>query len=248
MTPETEGRMRELSDEYGDPWVDSNGTLEELRKVFDRMPSLPSSSSSSSSVTTSPFSAWQRVVGEGGWTEQEEEEILTGLNLFWGKKMVFYLDRYADCGSLEGEDGREEGRLRKALPFTTLDTAVFLLQLHGGVIASVLHPGVSHIVVDRRERSRFPLLLARKRELRRHPWNACEKRVVALEWVEESVAAGRMLGFEGEGGWYSGEAEGGGRRNLVSDQELVGEAEKARDEAAEAEGEKRMEFDVVERN
>jgi len=210
MTRETEQRMGEIADVYGDPWTEPNGTVEELQRVLKRMPALPPSLPSSAS--SSSFSAWQRLVVQGRWRAEEEDEVLTELNLFWGRKKVFYLDRYADCGSLEGEGGREEGpEGRKPLPFTTLDAAALLLRLHGAVVSPTLHAEVSHVIVDQRERARFPLLLARKRELRQHPWNACEKRVVDMAWVEERVAVGRLLGFEEEGE-YEGGGEGEGRR------------------------------------
>ncbi|GAB5033027.1 dna ligase 4 [Nannochloropsis oceanica] len=221
MTRETEERMHQVVDIFGDPWTDTNGTVKELMKVLQRMPALPFAlpTSCAASRGIAPEAAWQRLVEDGGWSAKDESMVLTAVNLFWGRKKVFYLDRYSDCGPLDGEGRGEEGR--KPLPFTTLDAAMLLLRLHGAVVSSSLHAGVSHIVVDRRERSRFSLLLERKRALRRHPWNACEKRVVGLGWVEGSVAAGYMMGFEEEGE-YEGAGEGEGRKFLVSDKELAG--------------------------
>ncbi len=233
--------MQLVVDMYGDPWTETNGTVEELRKVLQRVPALPPtlSASCSASCGISPFLAWQRLVVDGGWRAKEERMVLTAVNLFWGRKKVFYLDRYPDCGPLEGEGGGEEGR--KPLPFTTLDAAMLLFRLHGAVVSSTFHAGVSHVVVDQRDRSRFPLLLARKRELRRHPWNAFEKRVVGLGWVEGSVAAGRLLGFEEEGE-YGGEGVGEGRRFLVSDKELAGEGCRLGDEEKEEDCCEEVEF------
>ena len=65
------------------------------------------------------------------------------------------------------------------------------------------------MIVSREERTRLPLLLERKRKLRRAPFHACEKWVLEGGWVEECVVEGRLVDFD-ESGW------------LVREKELVG--------------------------
>jgi ATP-dependent DNA ligase len=224
MARGTRRRMEGLVDRFGDPWIPGEGIR--LEEVFARMPSLPPSRGPSLS------GAWRCHVREGAWGD-DEGAILRGVMPFYSPRQIIYADRYADCGRVlppVGEEDDEEatddkevgtreakGGKRPALPFTTLDAAVILLRLHGAKISSSLHANVTHVLVDREERRRYSLILARKRELRRGPHYACEKWVVDVEWVKASLKAGRLLDLQ-EGGVE--ECEEGYQRYVVSDQEL----------------------------
>jgi hypothetical protein len=94
-----------------------------------------------------------------------------------------YIDMYEDLGSPDATamDTGSSSRRPIRADLSALSTR---MRLRGAVISPHVHYGVTHVVVDPMDTSRFPLIRERQRELRAHPKYRHELRVVNTDWAE----------------------------------------------------------------
>lgn len=201
MTKDTRARLKEVVDEYGDAYA-SYTTPQALARCMRHI-KLPAAAASSAAVPMQ-----QRDVGRLPWRtvamaslRAKEDHLL----LFEGSRVnflytfgrhVIYLDRFPDLGPMQLSPNAEPAGRTSPLPVTRLDHLFAAITLHGGVVSDALHMGVTHVVVHWAERARFPLLAARLKALRRLPVAQVEKWVVGSEWVEECLAAKKVVPVE----------------------------------------------------
>lgn len=210
MAKETRARLKEVVDEYGDAYA-SYTTPRALSRVMRHI-KLPSAATASVSPPKkkkgkheeAPMQ--QRDVGRLPWRtvataslRAKEDHLLlfegSRFNFLYTFGHVVYVDRFPALGPMQISPDAEPAA-SSPLPITRLDHLAVAIPLHGGVVSAALHTGVTHVVVDRAERARFPLLAAQLKALRRLPVAQVEKRVVGSKWVEECLAAKRVVAVE----------------------------------------------------
>ena len=185
ITQATKQKLARQMDCYGNSCTQEL-TVKGLKSLFKRM--------------ERPKRSW-REEAIASLDEQEQEEIFTkgsSKNLFWqGGRFCIYLDRHPDMGTLKSSPTNllkcPFSATRQPLPVTRLDHASNLIQYLGGCVAEVLHPHVTHVVVDLKDRRRFHLIAQRLKELRRLPMAQVEKHVVTVSWVYDCIAAHQVL-------------------------------------------------------
>jgi len=171
----TQDKMTESVDLFGDPYVEPTTVKTTLPTAGSRAP--PAGSALLVQLLQHDNDPDVRAIFDK-----------MPLALFGGCNI--YLDRFADLGPTTQD---EDGASRKPLPVTRLDHIEPAILLHGGQVSDSLHVGVTHVVVDRRDPERFPLLATRLKQLRRLPVRQMGKRVVGSEWVEACLEAGTLV-------------------------------------------------------
>jgi hypothetical protein len=90
---------------------------------------------------------------------------------------------YEDLGSPDAAAEDTDGSSRRPIR-ADLSALSTRMRLRGAVISPNLHCGVTHIVVDPTDASRFSLIRERQRELRALSQYRHELHVVNIEWAE----------------------------------------------------------------
>jgi ATP-dependent DNA ligase len=141
----------------------------------------------------SKLSNW-RDIAASCMTNEERGIIQGNANLFWKPGTVFYLDLYADMGGTTVDSGkmprRSDGADLLPIPLPALLSLRSILPLHGAIVSTTLHVGVTHVITDPVDiLARIPILRERREELRRLPGSLFEKRLVFPSWVYEILSA-----------------------------------------------------------
>ena len=181
----TQDKMTESVDLFGDPYVEPT-TVKTLARCFRQIKTtLPTAGS-----RAPPAGSALLVQLLQHDNDPDVRAIFDKMPLALFGGCNIYLDRFADLGPTTQD---EDGASRKPLPVTRLDHIEPAILLHGGQVSDSLHVGVTHVVVDRRDPERFPLLATRLKQLRRLPVRQMGKRVVGSEWVEACLEAGTLV-------------------------------------------------------
>ena len=136
---------------------------------------------------------------EGGWRAVaaqlplEERAIAEGShNAFWNPGNIIYLDLYSELGPADEATGslpRPSSDLLKH-PSPALLALRYRLPLRGAVLAPSFHVGVTHVLVDPLDTSRFAAFRERRMILRSMPGGTFEKHFLSPGWCEEVIEAG----------------------------------------------------------
>ena len=131
---------------------------------------------------------WRSIAG--GLLVEERNVAESADNVFWVPGNVIYLDLYEALGTTHAvSDGPQHEQKLLKHPSAALLALKYVLPLRGAVLSSSLHVGVTHVVVDPHDSSRFQLMCARRRELRKM---AClfERYFVKPSWAERILEDG----------------------------------------------------------
>lgn len=209
MTTRTKQKLAKEVDIYGDPFLHP-ATDKGLMRCFRRMKDTSLDSQTDKMTWRKVAMASLQDIEDHRPLFQQQAGNGLNSNFFWSfHRHVFYLDRFEGLGPLmlsEDEKGKakkdkdkSDGRasittsIRTPLPVTCLDHLAYAIRLYGGVVSDSLHVGVTHVVVDRNDTIRFPMLAERLKALRRLPADKVEKRVVSSTWIKACLGAQRIL-------------------------------------------------------
>lgn len=157
MTPSTREHFAKQYDSYGDSYF-ADTDERQLREVFER---IGSSGGGGGAGAVDVRQVEQRY----GW-----EDLPTSLF----RPFTVYMDHYAHLA--EAKD---------AIPASCLDIRALEFRFHGGVVATRLEEGVSHVVVA--DETRLVELRILRRRFRQ------KFKIVRDTWVTDSIKAGYLM-------------------------------------------------------
>ncbi|CAM9817774.1 unnamed protein product [Discosporangium mesarthrocarpum] len=211
MSPAVQEHMSGVMDPYGDYYLEPTDTRK-LRQVMSRMKPAATPSVSPVNSTKAESYPYQCSFIGHGLDESEQEVCETPFRIFWNReRCLIYIDQYQELGSPEAPrgssstgvrrdgvsrgnvEGGTRGKARALVPYSCLGSTAATVRLYGGEVATSLHVGVTHVIIDPEDKARLPSIQARIWDLHGRPDSLFHKRLVTPEWVFHCVAVGRLV-------------------------------------------------------
>jgi hypothetical protein len=137
---------------------------------------------------------WRDIVAK--FTLEDRCIVEGRQNALWHPGNVIYLDIYQSLGPKDIFEGSVP-RPQDVLPHKSLSVALnalrFRLSHYGAVLSPSFHAGVTHVILDPFDMTRFQDLRERRENLKSLPEHVFEKRFVKASWVERLISEGMYL-------------------------------------------------------